>query len=232
MAKLFENIWKGERVPAEWLKGNICKLPKKGNLSLCNNWRGVTLLNVAAKAFTRFIFKRIQDPIEEILRENQAGFRKIRECIDMVFVLRRFIENTAEYKRQFFVNFVDFEKAFNNVFREALWSILKEYGLPDKIMTMIKALYVGFECAVIHDGNLSAYFQVESGVKQWCLLLGLLFLLAIKLLFLLAIDWLMKKVTERQEMGIEWVEGGVLENPDYEDDLCLVSDNFDDVQER
>jgi hypothetical protein len=71
------------------------------------------------------------------------------------------------------VNFVDFEKAFDSVFSEALWKVLREYGIPEKIINMIKALYEGFECAVIHEGNLSAYFPVETGVKQSCLLSGL-----------------------------------------------------------
>ena len=224
MAKLFERIWEEEKVPAEWLKGNICKIPKKGDLSDCNNWWGITLLNVAAKVFTSCIFERIQDPIEEILRPNQAGFRKGRGCMDMVFVLRRLIEESVEFKKQLYVNFVDFEKAFDSVFREALWGIMKEYGMPEKMITMIKALYEGFECAVIHEGKLSTYFQVETGVKQGCLLSGLL--------FLLAIDWLMKRVTEKRQTGIEWINGETLEDLDYADDLGLVSDDFDDTQEK
>ena len=208
----------------EWLKGNICKLPQKGDLSDCNNWRGVTILNVASKIFTRCIFERIQGPVEEKLHENQAGFRKGRGCMDMVFVLRRLIEESAEVQKTLFVNFVDFEKAFDSVFREALWKVLREYGVPEKIVVMIKVMYEGFECAVLHEGKLSEYFEVGTGVKQGCLLSGLL--------FLLAIDWLMKKVTEERETGIEWVEGAVLEDLDYADDLGLVSQNFEDTQEK
>jgi hypothetical protein len=61
-------------------------------------------------------------------------------------------------------------------------------------------------------------------VKQSCLLSGLL--------FLLAINWLMKRVTEARKTGIEWFEGEVLENLDYADDLGLVSENFEDTQEK
>ena len=170
MKKLFGKIWEEERVSDEWLKGNICKLPKKGDLSDCNNWRGVTLLNVASKIFTRCIFERIQDPIEEILRQNQAGFRKGRSCMDMVFVLRKLIEESAEFQKALYVNFVDFEKAFDSVFREVLWKVLGEYGILEKMIKMLRTLYEGSTCAVIHEGNLSAYFKVETGVKQGCLL--------------------------------------------------------------
>ena len=189
-----------------------------------NNWRGVTLLNVASTVFSRCIFIRIQDPLEKVLMENQAGFRKGRSCMDMVFIMRRLIEESAEYQKALFINFVDFEKAFDSVFREALWNVLKEYGIPEKLIFMIKALCNGFECAVIHDGNLSAYFAVETGVKQGCILSGLL--------FLLVIDWLLKRTSENRETGIQWVNDDFLEDCDYADDLGLVSKNFEDTQEK
>ena len=224
MLKLFSKIWEDEKVPAEWLKGNIYKLPKKGDLGDCNNWRGITLLNIASKIFARCIFEKIQDPLEEVLRQNQAGFRKGRGCMDMVFVLRKLIEESVEFKKELYVNFVDFEKAFDSVFRQALWKVLREYGVPEKVIKMVRILYDGFECAVIHEGKLSAYFEVETGVKQGCLLSGLL--------FLLVIDWLMKRVTEMRSTGIEWVNDTVLEDLDYADDLGLVSNNFNDTQEK
>ena len=52
------------------------------------------------------------------------------------------------------------------------------------------------------------------------------------LLFLLVIDWLMRRVTDVGQTGIEWVEGTVLEDLDYADDLGLVSDNLEDTQEK
>lgn len=36
----FDHIWKEEKLPKEWTKGLICKIPKKGNLQECSNWRG------------------------------------------------------------------------------------------------------------------------------------------------------------------------------------------------
>jgi hypothetical protein len=47
-----------------------------------------------------------------------------------------------------------------------LWEILGEYGIPEKIISMIKVLYDGFMGSVIHGGKLSPWFAVETGVKQ------------------------------------------------------------------
>jgi hypothetical protein len=39
-------IWEVEQVPAKWKEGHIVKLPKKGNLSICDNYRGIMLPSV------------------------------------------------------------------------------------------------------------------------------------------------------------------------------------------
>jgi sensor histidine kinase YesM len=61
-------------------------------------------------------------------------------------------------------------------------------------------------------------------VKQGCLLSGLL--------FLLVIDWLMKRVTENGSLGVRWIGEEILEDLDYADNLGLVSENFEDTQEK
>jgi hypothetical protein len=127
------------------LKGIIVKLPKKGDLKVCDNWRGVTLINVASKIFARCIFDRIQVPIDGLLRNQQAGFRAGRACTDQISVLRQMIEEAQEFQRTLVMNFVDFEKAFDSVCREALWEIMKDYGIPDKIISMIRVLRGVFE---------------------------------------------------------------------------------------
>ena len=48
-----------------------------------------------------------------------------------------------------YVSFVDSEKAFDSVNQDALWKIIKSYGIPTKLITMVQALYCNSECAVI-----------------------------------------------------------------------------------
>ena len=72
LTDFFHSIWASETIPEDWARGLIVKLPKKGNLNTCDNWRG------AAN--------------DSRLREEQAGFRKRRGCIDQIFALRNIIE--------------------------------------------------------------------------------------------------------------------------------------------
>ena len=141
LKRLFSQIWREEKIPDEWLQGIIVKLPKKGDMKNTKNWREVTLLVVALKIFARGSFERIQDPIEAILRKQQAGFRRGKSTSDQIFVMRRQIEEAQEHQRSLVVNFVGFVKAFDSVYREALWGILREYGVPEKLIRMIKIMY-------------------------------------------------------------------------------------------
>ena len=79
---LFAAIWEGGEVPADWTKGVIIRIPKKGALGDCNNWRDITLLSVPSKIPAKIIIKQISDAVDSCMRKEQAGFSKERECID------------------------------------------------------------------------------------------------------------------------------------------------------
>jgi hypothetical protein len=95
---LFQDIWQKEKFPKEWKEGIIIKVPKKGDLSHCRNWRGVTLLVVISKIFKNLILERIKDMLDRGLRKEQAGFRRNRSCIDQINTLRVIIEQSLEFQ--------------------------------------------------------------------------------------------------------------------------------------
>jgi len=120
LCPLLEKIWKEEKIPEDWEEGLIIKIPKKRDLSNCNNWRGVTLLSIPSKILTRIILNRIQNTVEQHLREEQNGFRKHRSCLDLINTLRIIREQSREWQAFLYVSFIDFEKAFDSVKRETL----------------------------------------------------------------------------------------------------------------
>ena len=75
LSHLFNIVWNSGTVPDEWRKGMIVRLPKKGHLSNCNNWQGITPLSVPGKVFCAILLNRLKDDIDKRLREEQAGFR-------------------------------------------------------------------------------------------------------------------------------------------------------------
>lgn len=222
---LFEEIWRVEQVPSEWKEGYLIKIPKKGDLSSCSNYRGITLLSLPSKVFNRVILNRIKDIVDPQLRDQQAGFRSNRSCTDQIATLRIILEQSLEWNSPLYVNFVDYEKAFDSVDRATLWKLLRHYGVPDKIVSIIRKSYEGMTCRVVHSGQLTDPFQVRTGVRQGCLLSPFL--------FLLAVDWIMKVSTAQSRNGLQWTTPWTqLEDLDFADDLALLSHTQKQMQEK
>ncbi len=75
---LFEEIWEKQEIPAEWKEGYLIKIPKKGDLSRYDNFRGITLLSVPGKVLNRIILERMKGEVDKTLREEEAGFMQDR----------------------------------------------------------------------------------------------------------------------------------------------------------
>ena len=149
-------------------------------------------MSVPGKVLNIIILERMKGEVDKTLREEQAGFRQDRSCTDQIATLRIIVEQSIEWNSSLYVNFVDYEKAFDSLDRETLWKILRHYGMPMKLVNMIKNSYEGMSCRVIHDGQLTENFEIRTGVRQECLLSPFL--------FILAIDWIMKTETKGKEM--------------------------------
>ena len=199
---LFEEIWEKEEIPAEWKEGYLIKIPKKGDLSRCENFRGITLLSVPGKVLNRIILERMKVEVDKTFLEEQAGFRQDRSCADQISTLRIIVEQSIEWNSSLYVNF----------------------GVPMKLVNMIKNSYEGVSCRVIHDGQLTKNFEIRTGVRQGCLLSPFL--------FILAIDWIMKTETKGKRNGIQWKMLTQLDDLDFADDLALMSHSHRQMQDK
>ena len=193
---LLNKIWTAEDIPQDWKLGLLVKLPKKGGLSLCTNWRGIMLLAISSKVLYRIILERMKDALDSRLRDEQAGFRKERSCCDQIATLRIIVEQTLEWNTSLYMVFIDFEKAFDSIDRNTLWKILRHYGVPEKIIKMIQVFYVGFQANVLHEGDMTEAFEMTTGVRQGCLLSPLL--------FLVALDWEARQAFGDNNTGIQF----------------------------
>ena len=221
---LFRKIWIDGKFPQDWKEGHLVKLPKKGDLSNCGNYRGITLLSIPGKVFNRILLERIKEAADKNLRDNQAGFRKNRSTVDQIATLRIIVEQSLEWNSDLIINFLDYEKAFDSIDRATLWKILGNHGIPERIINLIKSMYEGTSCRVVHDGLLTDSFDIKTGVRQGCMLSPFL--------FILAVDWLMKDTTKGERNGIQWTLWNQLEDLDFADDLALLSHKQDQMQRK
>ncbi len=177
--KICQLVYDQHRAPKQWTSSMIVPLPKKGNLQLMTNYRGICLMSIAAKAYNRILLNRIRDPIDSVLRTNQAGFRVGRSCIQQINILRRIMEEAERKQRSLFITYVDFKKAFDSIDRSMMFAILRNYGIPEKIVDAIRVLYDDSKCQVFLKGQLSEPFDVTTGVLQGDVLAPFLFIIVI-----------------------------------------------------
>ena len=105
------------------------------------------------------------------------------------------------------------KKAFDSIDRETLWIILRHYGIPEKIVDIVRSTCSGAKCRVIHQGQLTEAFEVVSGGRQGCPLTPFL--------FVLIIDRVMRLVTEGKRTGIQWSLLSQLKDLDFADDNSI-----------
>ncbi|VDL91503.1 unnamed protein product [Schistocephalus solidus] len=79
---------------------------RKGNRQLCDNPRGISLLNIAWKIFARILFNRLNGYLEQgLLPESQCGFRRHRGTTDMIFTTRQLQEKCQEMRTHLYTTF-------------------------------------------------------------------------------------------------------------------------------
>ena len=215
--------------PNQWTTSVIVPLPKKGDLSQMTNYRGISLLSIAAKVYNKILLNRIRDHMDPILRKNQAGFRPGRSCAQQIHILRRIMEGFQDYQLPLTVTFIDFKKAFDSIDRRVMFAVLRHYGIPEAVVNAISTLYNNSKSAVMVDGNSSDPFEVSTGVLQGDVLAPFL--------FIVLVDYLLKKATSDVDTGVvthprrsRRYPARVINDLDFADDIALLESTMSQAQ--
>ncbi|XP_055386749.1 uncharacterized protein LOC129615538 [Condylostylus longicornis] len=211
-------IWQEETIPQEWLTSIIIPIHKKGDKKICNNYRGISLLNTGYKVFTNVLYDKINLFAEEILGDYQCGFRQNRSTTDQCFILCQIFEKFFEYSIDIHCVFVDFKQAFDSINRSRIEQILQINGIPKKLIKLTMMTLTNTVAKVLIQGELSNSFEISSGVKQSDALSSLI--------FNLVLDSVVKDVDP----------GGTIFNKSvqicaYADDIVILSRNLNDLKE-
>jgi len=105
---------------------------------------------------------------------------KNRSTADHIFCIRQIREKKWEHDEAVHQLFIDFKKAYDSVSREALYNILIEFGIPKKLVRLIKMCLTETCSRVRVAKNLSEMFPIRNGLKQGDALSPLLFNFALE----------------------------------------------------
>ena len=173
--QLIKTIWETEQMPQEWRTAIISPIYKRGDKLDCHNYRGISLLNVSYKIFTNLLAKYIEPYVEEILGDYQGGFRKGRSTTDQIFCLRMILEKAHEHKVDIHQLYIDYKQAYDTINRSELEEIMKEFGIPNKLVRLTKMTIENTNSKVKIQGKLTPSFETTTGLRQGDALSTLLF---------------------------------------------------------
>ena len=216
-------------VPADWRRSCIVPIYKgKGDKRECGNYRGISLLSVVGKLFGRILIKRIREGTEGALKEEQCGFRIGRGCVYQIFAVRQVSEKYLEKGKDVYWAFMDLEKAYDRIDRNAMWKMLSMYGVGGKLLTAVKSFYVDSRACVRVGCRESEWFPVKVGLRQGCVMSPWL--------FNIFMDGVVREVYARMggrglelinERGWPWMLNQLL----FADDTALVASSEEELQQ-
>ena len=219
--------------PEMWSLMNIVPVPKSGDLSSTDNYRGISLICIIAKMYNRMILNRIRDVLDLKLRPNQNGFRKKRTTVGQILALRRIIEGVKANNLAAVLVFIDFKKAFDTIHRGKMMKILKAYGIPPNILRAIEAMYSGTSAKVLTPDGETETFEITAGVLQGDTLAPYL--------FVIVLDYALRMALadgKEEELGFLIKPRRSPRNPklvlsdlDFADDISLLSNEIAQAEE-
>jgi hypothetical protein len=224
---LFNQCYTSGVFPSVWKQGIINPIPKSSTSDnrdpLC--YRGITLAVSSYKLFCSILNDRLKIWTEDnnLIADEQNGFRNDRNCVDHLNSLVNIVESRLKINQSTFAAFIDFQKAYDGINRNLMWSKLLHQGIASKskLMTALQGIYSNVKCTVNVNGCHTDWFDVSVGLRQGCILSPLL--------FNLFINDLVSAIKENTS-GIPVADENICVLM-YADDLVMLARNERDLQQ-
>ena len=159
-----QQIWKTQQWPQDWKMSVFIPTPKEGNAKECSNDHTIALNSHASKVMLNILQARLQQYMNCELPDVQVGFRIGRGTRDQVANIHWVIKKAGEFQKNIYFCFIDYVKAFDCVGHNKLWKILKETGIPDHLICLLRNLYAGQEATVRTGHGTTDWLQIRKGV--------------------------------------------------------------------
>ena len=120
---------------------------KRGDLRDCRNHQGIMLLSTPDKVLNVVLLERMKEAVDS---------RRNRSCADQIASLHIMVEQSLEWNHTptpLYINFIDYEKAFDSVDRETTLKHLRHYGAHEKIITLIRFTFQDMSCDLPTPAN-------------------------------------------------------------------------------
>ena len=194
-------------------------LPKKMGATECGMHRTISLMSHLSKLLLRIVMQRIRTKIRSEISNTQFGFMADRGTRNAIFTITMMIERSIEMKKDVYLCFIDYAKAFDRVQHEKILKILSGLDIDGKDLRIIRNLYWDQTAAIKIDGEVSQYKPIKRGVRQGCILSPDL--------FNIYSEMILRSINELNGLKV----GGInINNLRYADDTALIAESEQELQ--
>ena len=166
-------------VPDTWKLGTITPIPKSGALNDVNNIRPISLTALPGKLLERHVHTQLVSFLEEnnLLYENQGGFRKNKSTTQTVHHLINQIANAKNDDKYSLAVYLDISKAFDSINHDLLLQKLYKIGIRGMGLKWLQNYMYDRKQVVVNGGQESSKQTIICGVPQGSILGPLLFII-------------------------------------------------------
>uniref|UniRef100_A0A8C5N182 Reverse transcriptase domain-containing protein n=1 Tax=Leptobrachium leishanense TaxID=445787 RepID=A0A8C5N182_9ANUR len=181
LLNLFNAIRDGVPLHPHSLMATISLIPKpEKDHTCCENFRPISLLNNDMKLLARILANRLKRFLPQLVDSDQVGFIPGREARDATTRILNALALSKQSRSPLLLLSADAEKAFDRVRWPFLFQAMQHFGIGEKYLSWVQALYSAPSARVRVNGALTQPFSILNGTRQGCPLSPLLFALSLE----------------------------------------------------
>ena len=176
------DAWNVKILPSSTRTSILSTIHKADEKYLLKNYRPLSLTNCDYKIAAFVFANRMQTVISSIINDDQVAYIKGRYIGTTIRNLTDIYEYCEESNEPGALINIDFQKAFDSVEHNFMFSVMKKINFGDNFIQWIQILYNESKFKVKNNGWLSKDYKMTRGIRQGCPVSCLLFLLVVEVM--------------------------------------------------
>ena len=165
LLQIMQTVWRTKSTPEDWRKMYMVILAKDGDLTLPENFRGISMAELFAKLYAHVLKGRLEVDYEEIAPEYANGFRPGRGRGDSIMTMKETLRKRKASGLDSYAIFWDVIKCFDKIPRKHLWRAMAKCGVDTQLIQAVQSTLENTTCT-LKIGDETRQINMKEGTGQ------------------------------------------------------------------